>query len=328
MLPKDQEAGKPTGPGGVAPAVQLEGRPAPGAGSREFRVGRVIDGVASSDIDAVAIEEPLEIRLAWRADGQAREQTISITMRTPGNDLELAIGFLFTEGIVSDPAQVEAVDHCGPPVGPLQLRNVVKVALADGAKVDLGRLERHFYTTSSCGVCGKTSLEALRVQVPAPVENAALRVSAAALSALPDRLRVEQEVFGKTGGIHASALFDSAGRVLALREDVGRHNALDKLIGSLFVERRLPIGDFGVLVSGRASFELMQKAVMAGAGMLAAVGAPSSLAVELARDHGVALVGFLRGGRFNVYAGHEHIDAAAATSACSTDRQQREQRSP
>lgn len=301
-------------------AVRLEGRPVSEPGVRQMRILRHAGGVSESAVDAVAIEEPLEIRLAWEGPEGPREKSISITMRTPGNDLELATGFLFTEGIVSRPSLIRAIDHCGPPVGPMQLRNVVKVVLAEGAALDLERLERHFYTTSSCGVCGKTSLEALRVQAPAPIDNARLRVSPQVLSALPAALRAEQEVFGRTGGIHASALFDAAGNILALREDVGRHNALDKLIGALFVAGRLPLGGHGILVSGRASFELMQKAVMAGAGMLAAVGAPSSLAVELARDFGVGLVGFLRDNRFNVYSGQEHVGDGDDRTAAGSGR--------
>jgi FdhD protein len=292
---------------------RLEGRPVAETGVRQMRISRFA-GTTKDDVDCVAIEEPLEIRLAWEASDGPREKSISITMRTPGNDLELAVGFLFTEGIVSRPAQVLDVDHCGPPVGPMALRNVVKVQLSADAAVDLERLERHFYTTSSCGVCGKTSLEALRVQAPAPIDNSRLRIAPDTLSALPAALRRQQEVFGRTGGIHASALFDCEGNILAMREDVGRHNALDKLIGARFVAGRLPLGDHGILVSGRASFELVQKAIMGGAGMLAAVGAPSSLAVELARDFGVALVGFLRDGRFNIYSGRDHVLEEADTS--------------
>ncbi|MEO0424299.1 MAG: formate dehydrogenase accessory sulfurtransferase FdhD [Pseudomonadota bacterium] len=296
--------------------LRLEGRAIAEPGARPTRINRwEADAGTTSPIDTVAVEEPLEIRLAWTdAQGEAREQSISITMRTPGNDLELAVGFLHGEGIVTDPRQLAKVDHCGPAVGPHQLRNVVKVTLADASQLDLGRLERHFYTTSSCGVCGKTSLEALRVQTRYRCASSAMTLSAAALGALPNELRRHQEVFGRTGGIHASALFDAAGRLGAIREDVGRHNALDKLLGSEFMAGRLPLNDFGVLVSGRASFELMQKAVMAGASMLAAVGAPSSLAVELARDFDVILVGFLRQDRFNVYSGAERLLALEASA--------------
>lgn len=300
--------------------LRLEGRPVASPGVRATRIERWHPGAAEPlrpDADAVAVEEPLEIRLAWSdpTTGEPREQSISITMRTPGNDLELAVGFLHGEGIVDAHGQIRQVDHCGPPVGPHQLRNVVKVELGDARRLDLARLERHFYTTSSCGVCGKTSLEALRVQTRHRISRDALRMLPGALAGLPAALRREQEVFGHTGGIHASALFDGDGRILAVREDVGRHNALDKLVGAEFVAGRLPLHGRGVLVSGRASFELMQKAIMAGASMLAAVGAPSSLAVELAREFGVTLVGFLRDDRFNVYAGAERLADAAPSVA-------------
>ncbi|MEM9385288.1 MAG: formate dehydrogenase accessory sulfurtransferase FdhD [Pseudomonadota bacterium] len=302
--------------------LQLEGRAIAEPGARPTRITRwEAESGASSPIDAVAVEEPLEIRLSWLdGEGEAREQSISITMRTPGNDLELAVGFLHGEGILTDPKQLAQVDHCGPAVGPHQLRNVVKVTLADASQLDLGRLERHFYTTSSCGVCGKTSLEALRVQTRYRCSVSALTMTAATLGALPNELRKHQEVFGRTGGIHASALFDAQGQLGAIREDVGRHNALDKLLGAEFMAGRLPLSDFGVLVSGRASFELMQKAVMAGASMLAAVGAPSSLAVELAREFDVILVGFLRDDRFNVYSGAERLLAVGARSGQTSPR--------
>ncbi len=312
MTDRESDEGRGGADSGLRPGLAaLEGRSAPESGARRVRIERCEGPRREADVDALAIEEPLEIRLAWPDGDRLREQSISITMRTPGNDLELAVGFLYTEGIVHAPAQIAAVDHCGPPVGPEATRNVVKVELADARDLDLARLERHFYTTSSCGVCGKTSLEALRVQTRHAIDNDALRLTPDALRALPDALRRSQAVFGATGGIHASALFDTSGRILAVREDVGRHNALDKLVGHLFAERRLPVGDCGILVSGRASFELMQKAIMAGAGMLAAVGAPSSLAVELAREFGVTLVGFLRGNRFNIYSGGEHVVASA-----------------
>ncbi len=289
--------------------LTLEGRPVAEPGARPTRITRWdVDNALTTPVDLVAVEEPLEIRLAWN-DGEAREQSISITMRTPGNDLELAVGFLHGEGIITDPRQLEHVDHCGPAVGPHQLRNVVKVTLADASQLDLARLERHFYTTSSCGVCGKTSLEALRVQTRHDCGRSPMAMAAPMLGELPKELKKHQEVFGRTGGIHASALFDTTGRLGPIREDVGRHNALDKLIGAEFMAGRLPLGEFGVLVSGRASFELMQKAVMAGASMLAAVGAPSSLAVELAREFDVILVGFLRDDRFNVYSGAERLFA-------------------
>jgi FdhD protein len=239
--------------------------------------------------DVLAVEEPLEIRLGWRAPhGLTRsEKTISITMRTPGHDLELAAGFLLGEGIVRDRAQIASLAHCGPVPPGRATSNVVKLVVAEGVTLDLARLERSFYTTSSCGVCGKTSLEALRAH---------------------------QEVFERTGGLHAAALFDPRGALLGVREDVGRHNAVDKLLGAQLLAGKVPpqerAGAGVMLVSGRASFELVQKALMAGIPILAAVGAPSSLAVDLARGSGMTVLGFVRDGRFNVYCGEQRIEGA------------------
>ena len=257
--------------------------------------------------DVVATEEPLEVRLAYtRPDGRRAQQSISITMRTPGNDGELAAGFLLTEGIIASAEQVDAIGPCGPPAAN-GLINVVRVDLAADVVVDLARLERHFYTSSSCGVCGKASLEAVAVQGRYDLHEVALRVSPEVLGALPEQLRARQSVFERTGGLHASGLFDVQGRIGAVREDVGRHNALDKLIGQALLRDELPLGDYGVVVSGRASFELMQKAMMAGISMMAAVGAPSSLAVEFAEEFGMTLVGFLKPNRFNVYTRPDRI---------------------
>lgn len=257
--------------------------------------------------DAVAVEEPLEIRLGYLGAGGRTHKSISITMRTPGNDLELATGFLFSEGIIAEPEHIESIDHCGPPADESGLRNVVRVELRSGVPIDLNRLERHFYTSSSCGVCGKTSLEALKLQSRFEIRGDNLSIDSTVLCALPEQLRERQRVFDETGGLHASGLFDAKGSITEVREDVGRHNALDKLVGALFAAGRLPLSDQGILVSGRASFELVQKAMMAGCPMMAAVGAPSSLAVESAREFGMTLVGFLRGGRFNIYAGEARI---------------------
>ena len=257
--------------------------------------------------DVVATEEPLEIRLSYaHPDGRRAQQSISITMRTPGNDEELAAGFLFTEGIIAGPADIAAIGPCGPPAAN-GLINVVRVDLAPGVEVDLERLERHFYTSSSCGVCGKASLEAVSVQGRYDLHDNPLQVGAEKLGALPDRLRALQSVFEQTGGLHASGLFDDAGQVRVSREDVGRHNALDKLIGQALLKDELPVSDCGVVVSGRASFELMQKAMMAGMPMVAAVGAPSSLAVEFAEEFGMTLAGFLAANRFNVYSRPDRI---------------------
>lgn len=264
--------------------------------------------------DALAIEEPLEIRLGFEeAGGRRTQKSVSVTMRTPGgerDDCELAVGFLFTEGIVRGAWQIEAVRHCGPPTGAMQVRNVVRVEMKPGAQVDLKKLERHFYTTSSCGVCGKTSLQALQTAACAALPRHQPIVTPQVIHEMPARLLAEQDVFRYTGGLHAAALFDARGDLLALREDVGRHNALDKLIGAQVLAGTVPLSDAVLLVSGRASFELVQKALVAGIPVLAAVGAPSSLAVELARERGMTLLGFVRGGRFNIYTGEWRIRMA------------------
>ncbi len=257
-------------------------------------IRRVTGQSVTHNDDVLAVEEPLEIRLAWQRDGERREKNISVTMRTPGDDLDLAAGFLFTEGVVRSPDDVASIRHWGSP-------NVVRVALRSGVGIDMARLDRHFYTTSSCGVCGKTSIEAVRVSA-SPVEPGAV-VSASVVHRLPQLLERHQSAFHATGGLHGAAMFDRGGELLRIREDIGRHNAVDKAIGSLFREGATPLSDTILMVSSRASFELVQKAVVAGIPTLASVGAPSTLAVDLARECGVTLCGFVRDGRFNVYAG-------------------------
>lgn len=275
-------------------------------------VDRVDEDGRRAAHDVVAVEEPLEIRLHVEVDGRLERRTVSVTMRTPGDDRSLAAGFLFTEGILRDPSQVEEIRSCGPSAGDGRARNVVRVQLRPGTTVDLARLERHFYTTSSCGVCGKTSIEALQATSCFALPPAGPMIDAALVHRLPRLLREAQAVFDRTGGLHASALFDADGRLHALREDVGRHNALDKVIGAEFLAGRLPAHRRVLLVSGRASFELVQKAIMAGIPVLAAVGAPSSLAVQLATSAGMTLLGFVRDGRFNIYAGAERVRGAPA----------------
>jgi FdhD protein len=250
--------------------------------------------------DALAVEEPLEIRLGCDVGGRRVHRAVSVTMRTPGHDLELAVGFLFTEGIITERKQVAGVRACGA-------GNVACVELQPGISVDLTRLERHFYTASSCGVCGKTSIDAVRVDPRSlPLDDRPV-VDAAVIYRLPEALRTAQIVFDRTGGLHAAALFDAHGRLLCVREDIGRHNALDKLIGAQFLAGRTPLSDALLLLSGRASFELVQKAAVAGIPILAAVGAPSSLAVRLASEHGLTVLGFVREDRFNVYTGGKRI---------------------
>ncbi|NNF17436.1 MAG: formate dehydrogenase accessory sulfurtransferase FdhD [Gammaproteobacteria bacterium] len=258
------------------------------------------------DNDVVATEEPMEIRLRYHVEGKPQERSISITMRTPGNDHELALGFLFTEGIIQKADDVAVIDHCGPP-NPDGLRNVVKVSLHAHVAVDIGKLLRNFYTTSSCGVCGKTSLDALAVQAPYAIGQPAPMIAAQHICRAPILLRKHQALFEETGGIHAAGLMNSSGELLAVCEDVGRHNALDKLIGTAMREQRLPLADYAIILSGRASFELLQKSLMAGAPLVAAVGAPSSLAVECAIEQQITLAGFVRDDGFNVYAAAERI---------------------
>lgn len=247
---------------------------------------------AGRETDLVAVEEPLEIRVQWTND-QPRMETVAVTMRTPGQDRDLAVGFLFTEGIVRGRSEIAHVWACSS--------GTVRVILAEGASVDLERLERRGYTSSSCGVCGKTSAAALAASPAWPLSPNVPVVSLATLQSLPDMLRAAQALFDVTGGLHASALFDLAGCLLALREDVGRHNALDKLIGAELLGGRLPLRERILIVSGRVSFELVQKARMAGIPIVGAIGAPSSAAVELAASSNMTLVGFLRRDRCNVY---------------------------
>jgi FdhD protein len=257
--------------------------------------------------DNVAVEEPLEIQLSYPSAEGAAAKSISITMRTPGDDAELAVGFLYTEGIIDSGDQVASVEHCGAPDSETGLQNLVRVALKPGVDVDIDRLQRHFYTTSSCGVCGKASLDALRVTGQSSLADQNTGFRRDIIAGLPDKLAAKQRVFAKTGGLHAAAVFDQDGELLILREDVGRHNAVDKVVGALLLEDRLPAGELGLMVSGRASFELMQKTLVAGIPLLAAVSAPSSLAVKLAQEFDMTLIGFLRKGNFNIYAGERRV---------------------
>jgi FdhD protein len=257
------------------------------------------DKPVSTDLDALTIEEPFEIRVAFRRRSTLVQRPISITMRTPGNDRELAVGFLFTEGIIHEKSWIEAIEE------EEELGSSLLIRL--NRPIDLQRLERHFYTSSSCGVCGKASLAALRMNRAVQLPPAAPAIDPQTLLGLPAKLAGRQEVFSRTGGLHAAAFFSAAGELLALYEDVGRHNAVDKLIGSVFLNDQLDFAQCLLVVSGRAGFELVQKSLMAGVPFFAAVGAPSSIAVELAQHYGSTLVGFLREKRFNVYAGPERI---------------------
>lgn len=275
--------------------------------SQPITISKIRGASRESRSDRVAVEEPLEIRLGYETSGGRAETSISITMRTPGDDAELASGFLFTESIIRDKSEIALIKPCGPPAADSGNTNVIRVELEPEVSVDLDRLQRHFYTTSSCGVCGKTSLDALRAVGASERPLDDTRFDRQTLVALPEKLLAAQRVFDETGGLHAAAAFDARGNLIALYEDVGRHNAVDKVIGALLSMDRLPANELGLLVSGRASFELMQKALVAGMPLLAAVSAPSSLAVDLAREFNVTLVGFLRGDAFNVYAAEERI---------------------
>lgn len=257
-------------------------------------VTRSRGGIATREDDRVVVEEPLEIRAAWEAGGAPREKNIAVTMRTPGDDADLALGFLFTEGLIRAAGEIESVRHWGSP-------NVIRVAMRGGAIIETTNLDRHFYTSSSCGVCGKASIDALRV-VSEPVPQSA-PPDPELIRALPDALRAHQTAFHATGSIHGAALFGRTGTLRCVREDIGRHNAVDKVIGAMFAAGEVPLRDTILMLSSRTSFEIVQKAVMAGIPVLAAVGGPSSLAVELAREFGVTLLGFVRDGGFNVYSG-------------------------
>jgi len=247
--------------------------------------------------DLLAVEEPLEIRLEYGPIAKRKSQNISITMRTPGADEDLAIGFLFTEGIIQQASDVFSAKAWG--------ENMVTVSLQPEFDFDIKKLERHFYTSSSCGVCGKSSMDAVKIAANHSLskDKADWKINPDVIYSLPDTLRKVQETFDVTGGLHACAIFDPQGNLLHLREDVGRHNALDKLIGHYLQQDMIPLDEHILLLSGRASFELLQKAAMAGIRCVCAVGAPSSLAVETAETFGITLIGFLREGRFNVYTG-------------------------
>ena len=264
-------------------------------------IHRIRNEVIIAVEDELAVEDPLEIQLGYFNKGWRVRKSVSITMRTPGNDSELAAGFLLGEGIIADAGSIEGIETVAD--------NVVCVDLKPQVEVDLGGLQRNFYATSSCGVCGKASIAALRMGRQPSVMTSGPVFSAAAIHELPGKLRQTQELFDRTGGLHAAALFNAAGVLICRREDVGRHNALDKLIGArLLAGETPPFAGTLLFVSGRASFELMQKALAAGIPILAAVGAPSSLAVELAMESGATLLGFVRDGGFNIYTNPQRIE--------------------
>ena len=261
-------------------------------------------GAKSHRTDRVVTEEPLEIRVA----GAGNSTSVAVTMRTPGADFELATGFLYSEGVIAERADVAGISYCKDVDLPEeQLYNIVIVELRTTAPVSASTLERHFHVSSACGVCGKASLEAISLRGIRRVADGPV-VPLETITSLPDRLREAQRLFDSTGGLHAAALFTRDGDAVAVREDVGRHNAVDKLVGWALLEGRLPLADNILMVSGRSSFEIMQKAAVAGIPFVCSVSAPSSLAVDLATEFGITLVGFLRGDRFNVYVEPGRID--------------------
>lgn len=276
------------------------------SGKFETEIRRVSGAnFSKTENDLLVVEEPLEIRLGFAENGKFTHKAISITMRTPGNDRELAAGFLFTEGILQSKNQISKIKHCGKFPNN---QNTVRIDLSENTQINFKVLQRNFYTTSSCGVCGKSSLEALFVTGAKKIEqNDFQTVSAELIHDLPRKLKERQTVFGETGGLHAAALFDVAGNLIDIFEDVGRHNAVDKLIGKQFLSDKIPLAGKILFLSGRASFELIQKAVMAQIPVVCAVGSPSSLAVEAAKKFGIILLGFVRDNRFNIYTGSERI---------------------
>ena len=288
------------------------------AKSIEMQVTRVSDAGTQPLVDRLVIEEPLEIRVEFFEGEEKKSKSVSITMRTPGHDEELAAGFLFTEGILRSTAEVIEIIGCGPNTGAGHSQNTVKVRLAPHATVNWPKLERHFYSTSSCGVCGKASLDALEVPGLQPIAREGFRIAAIEISALQGKVRTHQSVFDQTGGLHGAALFTANGELLEVREDIGRHNAVDKLLGAQFISGKTPLSNCLLFLSGRASFELVQKALVAGIPMIVAVGAPSSLAVELAKRFNITLVGFVRDGRFNIYHGDWRVNSPEIMTASSS----------
>ena len=268
---------------------------------KDIRVKKISNASVSEEDDLIAVEEPLEIQIAYQSDGKRVKKSISVTMRTPGNDEELATGFLFTEGILHDRSQIYKVGT------DIFDENKVLVTLTEHEVPKLQTSERNFYTTSSCGVCGKSSIDAIKTVSPFANLPDDLLVPAGLFYNLQNELKKQQEVFQNTGGLHASGLFDLHGNIILLREDVGRHNALDKAIGASFLQDQLPLNQIILLLSGRASFELIQKASMAGIKIVAAIGAPSSLALQLAEEFNITLIGFLGKERFNIYSGSHRI---------------------
>jgi FdhD protein len=267
-------------------------------------VYRVSAGGVTESPDLLAVEEPLEMRLGYGPADDRQQRPLAVTMRTPGHDVELALGFLFTEGIVQSRKQIISARHCSREEA--EKGNVIRIELQPDVVLDWAKLDRHGITASNCGVCGKTSIEAIRTSCPMPISGT-FQIDPNTLMTLPDQLRTRQQAFAHTGGLHAAAFVGPNGQLGDVREDIGRHNALDKLVGIAFWNDNVPLAGQAVLVSGRIGFELVQKSWMAGVPMLIALGAPSSLAVDLAREAGITLVGFLKADRFTLYTSPERI---------------------
>ncbi len=267
----------------------------------DVAIERISGGDRALASDVLSVEEPLEIRLDFELAGKRAQKSISITMRTPGEDFELAAGFLFTEGIVRNRADIASIQYCKSPESEEHSPNIVRVELEPGVEFDAVKLHRNFYTTSSCGVCGKASLDAIRQQGCPEISDSGPKIQSKLVHGLPEMLRNVQRTFDLTGSLHGCGLFTPEGELVYVFEDVGRHNALDKLIGHAMLNGVDWLANSLLVLSGRISFELVQKALMAGIPLIAAVGAPSTLAVELAREHNMTLLGFVRDDRFNIY---------------------------
>ena len=273
---------------------------------KSVQIKKISTESSKDKLDLLAVEEPLEIRLAFGPSKNRVQKSLAVTMRTPGNDFELVYGFLYSEGIIKNKADVVSMKYCFDKDKLQEQENIIRVELHPELKFDPKQLERHFYTNSSCGVCGKSSIESIASQCNLETDENT-RIDGTILYSLPDKLRASQHIFEHTGGIHACGLFDNEGNLLLMREDIGRHNAMDKLIGAAFYNEILPLKNKLILLSGRCSFELVQKALTAGTPVMVSVGAPSSLAVDLAEDYNMSLVGFLKTKSYNIYTAKERI---------------------
>ncbi len=278
------------------------------SGVMPIAVDKVQHKTRQHKLDLLAVEEPLEIRLKFSTQLGFSEKSIAVTMRTPGHDFELVTGFLLTEGIITTHDAINKIYHCQQVKSSEALGNVIIVVLKEEIEVDLDRLKRHFYMSSSCGVCGKASIQAISTCINYKSIKHDFQVEEELIKKLPIILKENQLIFGHTGSLHAAGLFDEMGNILLVREDVGRHNALDKLIGAQLYRQQVPLSDKLVIVSGRLSFELVQKALIAGVPIVVAIGAPSSLAVKLADKYGITLIGFVKNDRFTIYTGAHRIN--------------------